>query len=723
MASIVEESPEEIYLSLQKHLPIKNKLTSSAIALPNSSKKGYSSIYRNSYNPSKLYSKIHPSLSTLYELFEFGYYFNSNRPALGVREKLKDGKFGKYIWQDYKTIRQRRNNFGSGIFYVLENNPFKNDNESHKYLKYDPLQNDKSFVLTIFSHNRPEWALTDLTTIAYSITNSALYDTLGKDTSRYILALTVSPIIICSKEKIKVLIELKKINQAELSSLIVIVSMDDLEDSPENKELSLLAEQYKIMLFDLRTVEKFGESHPLAPIAPSPNTNFTISFTSGTTATPKGVVLTHENAVAGVSWRYTKSFKHADPDRVISFLPMAHIYERANAQYYLSSGAAIGYPSGRTPATLFDDVRELQPNVLATVPRMLNKLEATIKALTIQNNSNPKIRDLFTKAINEKLKLHSAPTEEDTNTAHKDHDHLLDSLRAKMGMSSVQTMSTGSSPIDPRTIRFVKAALNVGISNGYGSTESFAGFVSSFKFDHNPGSIGPIGVSTECRLKDIPAMNYTSKDEEGPRGEFLLRGPQIFKEYYKDPKSTLESFDEDGWFHTGDVARIDPKNGNKIYIIDRVKNFFKLSQGEFISPEKIENLYLSSNPIIQQVFIHGNSLNSYLVGIVGLDPLTIENYLQSKFNSKLTNQSEIIAFLNEPQQKKFILSDFNSAIGDNLQGFEKLHNIEIFFNPLTVETGVITPTAKIKRPNCTKFFDKNLKALYDEGSILRNEKL
>ncbi|KAI5966181.1 uncharacterized protein KGF55_000490 [Candida pseudojiufengensis] len=705
MSSLVQESPEEILELLKKKLPIPSRLTSTAIELSNTSTDGYSSIYRNSYDPSKLYSKLHPSLTTLYEFFEFGYHFNSKNKALGIREVLNDGKFGDYIWQDYKTIRERRNNFGSGIFYVLENNPF-----GAKF-NYDPFGNYKSFVLAIFSHNRPEWALTDLTCIAYSITNTALYDTLGADTSRYILALTEAPIVVCSKEKIKPLIELKR--NHNLNNLIVIVSMDDLDNS---NDLYKLAEKNKIKLYDQRTVEEFGKSKPLNPIPPTSETTFTISFTSGTTAAPKGVVLTHGNAVSGLCWRFSRTF--GEPDIIMSFLPMAHIYERANAQFYLCNGASIGYPSGRTPLTLFDDVKVLKPTVLATVPRMLNKLESTIKSLTI-NNPDPKIRQTFTKAISEKLKLHSQPNIDDNNSPHIDYDPLLNSLREKIGMGSIKTMTTGSSPIDPRTIKFVKAALNVGISNGYGSTESFAGFLSSFKFDPEPGSIGPIGITTECRLTDIPSMNYTSKDIEGPRGELLLRGPQIFKEYYKDAKATSEAFDEFGWFHTGDVARIDSKKGNHIYIIDRVKNFFKLAQGEFVSPEKIENLYLSSNPLIQQIFIHGNSLESYLVGIIGLDP----ELIKEKFKINNLNQIEFLKFLNEPKNKKQILIELNSSIGDSLQGFEKLHNVEFNINPLTVEENLITPTFKIKRPNCIKFFENNLKKLYGEGSILRNEKL
>ncbi|KAI5968836.1 hypothetical protein KGF57_000068 [Candida theae] len=719
--SLIQETPERIFEMLKEKLPLESRLVDKAVAVPGSEEKGHSPVYRNAYSPDQLITKLHPSLDTLYTLFEFGYKFSENQKAFGVREKLPDGSFGKYQWQDYRTIKQRRNNLGSGIFFVLENNPFRTKSDIHQNLNYDPNRKGDSFILTIFSHNRPEWALADLTSIAYSITNTALYDTLGPNTSRYILELTESPIVLCSRENITKLIDLKK-QSDKMVNLIVIVSMDKL-DGTDDARLKNLAAANQIALFDFEHVEKLGEANPLAPIPPTPDTKFTISFTSGTTgANPKGVVLTHENAVAGLVFRYGRGF---DPGsvRLYSFLPMAHIYERSNIQYALSVGAEIGFPQGKSPLTMLDDVKELQPTGLATVPRILSKLEAGIKANTINNNEKPLVKYLYTKAITEKMRLQAQANEDDTNSSHLFYDVLLNALRKKMGLGSVKVMSTGSSPVSPETIKFLKAALNVGISNGYGSTESFAGFISSKQFDHNPGSIGAIGVTAECRLKDIPEMNYTSKDAEGPRGELLLRGPQIFKEYYKNPEATAEAFDKDGWFCTGDVARIDTANNNQVYVFDRVKNFFKLAQGEFVTPEKIENTYLAANPHIQQIFVHGNSLESYLVGIIGLDPTTVGGYIKAKFNDEINDPNDILRFLNDPRNKKEFLLDLNAAVKDQLQGFERLHNVEIYFNPLTIEREVVTPTQKIRRPICTKYFQDNLNKMYREGSLLRSEKL
>lgn len=719
--SLIEESSERIYELIRETVPLAPLLLSKAIALPNSEEKGFSPIYRSAYSPDKLITKMHPSLDTLYALFEFGYQFYKDRRAFGVRKKLPDGTAGRYQWQNYRTVRQRRNNLGSGIFFVLENNPYRSKSEIHQNLAYEPLKKNESFVLTIFSPNRPEWALADMACIAYSITNTALYDTLGPATSQYILELTESPIVLCSKDKIERLVALKRANPS-LTNLIVIVSMDKLDDV-KDAHLKPLAAANQISLYDYDQVEKLGEGNPLAPIPPTPDTAFTISFTSGTTgAHPKGVVLTHENAVAASTFRFVKDFKPSNV-RLYAYLPMAHIFERGNIQQALTVGAEVGFPLSSTIATLYDDARELQPSPLPTVPRILSKLYAAVKAETVNNTEKPWVKYIYTRAINEKLRLQAEQKDDDVNPRHPVYDVFLDALREKLGLKSVEYLVTGSSPNSPNTLKFLKAALNIGISNGYGSTESFAGIMRTKSFDHNPGSVGPIGITTECRLKDFPEMNYTTRDKGGPRGELLLRGPQIFKKYYKNPEATAEAFDKNGWYHTGDVARVDTENNNQVFIIDRVKNFFKLAQGEFVSPERIENTYLASNPHLHQLFVHGNSLESFLVGIVGLDPVTIGAYLKDKFDDEIRNQSDILRLLNDPVNKKKFLLDLNASVKHQLQGFEKLHNIEIYFEPLTVEREVITPTQKIRRSLCTKFFQENLDRMYLEGSILKNERL
>ncbi|EMG50698.1 hypothetical protein G210_1539 [Candida maltosa Xu316] len=644
---------------------------------------------------------------------------NADKPALGKRIKNPDGTFGEYVFENYGTVRRRRNNLGSGVFFILENNPYKTDSEAHKRMKYDPEKKTEGFILTIFSHNRPEWAICDLASVAYSITNTALYDTLGPNTGKYILNLTESPIIICSKEKIKILINLKRENPEELKNLIAIVSIDDLEEG--DIELRNLGHENKITVYDMKEVETLGEIHPLPPIEPTPDTVFTITFTSGTTgANPKGVVLKNRNAVAAITFVLCTLASRFNPVNY-SFLPLAHIYERLVLQHALVVGTKVGYPQGPSTLTLFDDIKVLKPDNLSLVPRVITKLEGAIKAQTIKNDANPMLKSLYTSAINAKMELQAKKENEHKNPPLLVYDRLLNMLRKKMGLEKVEIITTGSAPISPSTIRFLKASLNIGVAQGYGMSESFAGFMASSRFETESASCGPIGVTCEIKLKDLPEMGYTSKDKGGPRGELLVRGYQIFEGYYKNPEETAKSFDKDGWFHTGDVARINSEN--RVFIIDRVKNFFKLAQGEYVTPEKIEGMYLSKFPYIAQAYVHGDSTESFLVGIIGLDPVIATQYIKQRFNDTIENKDDIIQFFKSTRNRKILLEDMNQSIVNRLHGFEKLHNIFVDFEPLTVAREVVTPTMKIRRAVARKFFKNEIEKMYAEGSLIKDTKL
>ena len=189
----------------------------------------------------------------------------------------------------------------------------------------------------------------------------------------------------------------------ELSNLITLVSMDDL--TTEDSILKNYAHENNITVFDIKQVEKLGEINQLDPIPPTPETEFTITFTSGTTgANPKGVVLTHKNAAAGVTFLYC-NFMGKENVRFYSFLPLAHIYERANIQFALSLGSAIGFPQGPSPLTLLDDVKVLKPDLLALVPRVYTKLEAAIRAQTINNMEKPWLQSIFLLPLMQKWKL------------------------------------------------------------------------------------------------------------------------------------------------------------------------------------------------------------------------------------------------------------------------------------------------------------------------------
>ncbi len=193
-------------------------------------------------------------------------------------------------------------------------------------------------------------------------------------------------------------------------------------------------------------------------------------------------------------------------------------------------------------------------------------------------------------------------------------------------------MVTGSAPIDKAVIDFLKICFSCPIVEGYGLTESAAGTCIMDVEDTVTGHVGGPIEAVKFRLKDLPEMNYTSADKPYPRGEICMTGPCIFKGYYKRTDKTSEAFDEEGWFMTGDVGMVYP-NGS-IKIIDRSKNIFKLSQGEYIAPEKIEQI-MGLSKWIAQVFLYGDSFQNACVALVVPEEETVMKWASAngKFKS------------------------------------------------------------------------------------------
>ena len=184
-------------------------------------------------------------------------------------------------------------------------------------------------------------------------------------------------------------------------------------------------------------------------------------------------------------------------------------------------------------------------------------------------------------------------------------------MKAAIG-GRVRVMVSGSAPLSAKTINFLKICFCCPLQEGYGLTETLA-VTAMDATDHRAGLVGGLSPAVEMKLVDVPDMKYLSSDKPYPRGEICFRGNSIFKGYFRQPDKTKEVLDENGWFHTGDIGEI--HEGGTLKIIDRKKNIFKLSQGEYIAPEKLEQAYLKSK-YIGQIFIHGEPTQNFIVAFI-----------------------------------------------------------------------------------------------------------
>uniref|UniRef100_A0A060SX12 ARAD1A09768p n=1 Tax=Blastobotrys adeninivorans TaxID=409370 RepID=A0A060SX12_BLAAD len=682
-----------------------------AKAVPGTKAPGYSEIYRNVVSQDRVISSMHPSVRTMYDAFKVVLSKFPNRDCLGERVYDESTKSWakKYKYYTYSEIAQRRTDFAAGLVRVVAQN----------CNGLTPSPNSK-YIVGIYGPNCVNWIVADLACQTQALTSVCLYDTLGPETSEYILNFTKSPVLILSSPNIPKILRLK----SKLPHLKVIISLDRLTNDHEyepagGSRRDFLAEwsaQEGVALYTMDEVEDLGKTHPIQHQPPTRDDIYAINFTSGTTGNPKGALLPHSNIVAAVTMcrsvmEYVDS-ANAPQKTFFSLLPLAHIYERITMNASMYSGVRQAYPHG--PLTeIMDDIAVVKPHGVAMVPRILNRIATAIKSVTIE--AEGLAGNLSRKAHAAKLaRLHSTG-----NIHHPIWDALWSrKIRKNLGFENLEFVTTGSAPLSKENIDFLKVALSAEIVQGYGLTESNSGVCLSQKTEANAGSCGPIAPTCEVRLRDVPDYGYSSDDKPEPRGEIMLRGPQIFRGYYMNEEKTLEAFDEDGWFHTGDVGKIDALG--RIHIIDRVKNFFKLAQGEYIGAEKIENVYLSRSSHIGQIFVHGESTETFLVAIAGVNPDIYAPWVSRLLGKRIapTDIEGLSATFNDEKVRKEFLKVLNKAVEPGvLQGFERIKNIVLGLEPLSPNNDTMTPTLKVKRNVAAKVFANEVKQMYKEGPV------
>lgn len=624
---------------------------------------------------------------TLYDVVRRGARVSKNGPMLGQRIEQIDGE-QPYVWMSYNEVIER----SLAVARSLR--------------KLGQAAGQETFI-GIYSRNRPEWIIVEQATYAYSNVLVPLYDTLGIDASAFIVNQTGIQIIICDHES-KVTGLLDKKNECESLKYIVLIGALKIPAELEVKALAL-----GVQLLTFGQFEEIGRyargTGELLP--PSPDDLCTICYTSGTTGTPKGVMLTHGNIVADVTT--LDYFKYSDinnKDVMISFLPLAHMFERVAQTSIYMEGGSVGFYSGDIQR-LADDIKTLQPTLMPVVPRVLNRLYDKVMAEV----SKSKFRKfLLDSAISvKKGEINSWIVRNNTLIDQIVFKKIRDNLGGR-----VKLMLTGSAPISEEVLTFIRCALGCFVVEGYGQTECVAACSITIEGDSTPGHVGVPSPCNAIKLVDVPELNYFAKDKAG---EICIKGHNVFRGYYKMPEQTRDVLDTDGWLHTGDIGRWTERGTLKI--VDRKKHIFKLAQGEYVAPEKIENIYLRSK-YVAQCFIYGESLKNYLIGIVVPDLETLRDAAKSDLD--IDDNGSLEALCKEKKVKKFILDDM-TAIGKSagLHSFEQAKDIHLSPEQFTIENDLLTPTLKSKRPKLKLRYQKEIDDMYngnDTAEPLKSQK-
>ncbi|NXG33335.1 ACSL5 ligase, partial [Dromaius novaehollandiae] len=603
---------------------------------------------------------------TMYEVFQRGLHVSGNGSCLGYRKPNQP-----YQWLTYKQVLDRAEYLGSGL------------------LQKGCKQSSNQFI-GIFAQNRPEWIISEYACYTYSLVAVPLYDTLGPDAIVYIVNKADMSTVICDKpEKAQILLD--NCEQGKIPCLKTVILMDLFDNEVKDRGAKLGVE-----ILALQEVEELGRNNIVEPVPPKPEDVCIVCFTSGTTGSPKGAMLTHENVVADAAafLKCTENtFECTSSDISMSYLPLAHMFERVVQTVVYSCGGKVGFFQGDIKL-LTDDMKTLKPTLFPVVPRLLNRTYDKIQS----GAKSPVKKFLLNFAVTMKM----AEVKQGIIRNDSIWDQLIfKRVQETMG-GRVRIMVTGAAPISPSVLTFLRAALGCQIFEAYGQTECSAGCTFSMPGDWTAGHVGAPLACNIIKLDDVEEMNYYSSNNEG---EVCIKGPNVFKGYLKDPEKTAEAIDKDGWLHTGDIGKWMP-NGT-LKIIDRKKNIFKLAQGEYIAPEKIENIYIRSAPLAQ-VFVHGESLRSSLVGIVVPDPETLP-----EFAAKLGIKGSYEDVCKNPAVKKAILEDIVKLGKEaGLKSFEQVKDLYIHTEMFSVENGLLTPTLKAKRAELAKFFQNQIEALY-----------
>ncbi|WP_411973313.1 AMP-dependent synthetase/ligase [Sphingobacterium sp. Lzh-3] len=410
-----------------------------------------------------------------------------------------------------------------------------------------------------------------------------------------------------------------------------------------------------------------------------------IIYTSGTTGNPKGVMLSHKNLLADtLSSEY--SFPVERGDRALSFLPVCHAYERVFQYVYMYKGLTIFF--AQSMDTIGEDFKSVKPHIFSAVPRVLEKVYEKIMATGEQLTGVKRKLFFWSLSIGEQYKLEGRTWWYDLqlNIARK---LVFSKWREALG-GDIKGIASGSAALQERLIRLYMAA-GIPIYEGYGLTEAGPCIaVNCYKRGMKIGTVGLPLIHIEIKLADD--------------GEILTKGENNMIGYYKNPEATAEAI-KDGWLYTGDIGEW--VDGKFLKIIDRKKEMFKTSGGKYIVPQQIESKLVESS-FIEQAMVLGEG-RKFPAALIVPNYNNLLEWSRSAFPT-LANLSRL-DFLNSPELKQKIESELN-RINQNFGSWEQVKKFILVPDEMTVETGELTPTLKMKRKVILQKYEQEIEDIY-----------
>ena len=587
-------------------------------------------------------------------LFDFPYYqlekFNSIPDALVTKQNG--------VWNKTSTEE-----------YIAQSNTI-----SRALIKMDIQKNDK--IAIISSNNRTEWHIMDIGVLQTGAQTVPIYPTIGEEDYEYILNHSGS--ILCFVSDIEVYNKVKNI-QANVPALKEVYSFNEIEGCENWTSLLTLGADTS----NQDVVEDRKNNVTTQDLA-------TIIYTSGTTGKPKGVMLSHQNIVSNVLNSARRIPFEPGKNTALSFLPICHIFERMILYLYQYYGVSVYF--GESIEKISDNIKEVRPNVITAVPRLLEKVYDKIYAKGAELTGIKKA--LFFWAINLGLRYEPYGANGFWYELQLKIARKLIFSKWKEGLGgNLDLMASGSAALQPRLTR-VFAAAEIPVMEGYGLTETSP--VISVNDMRNKGfKIGTVG-------KLIDGVEVKIAED----GEILCKGPNVMIGYYKDEEKTKEAL-ANGYFHTGDIGNIDAEGFLKI--TDRKKEMFKTSGGKYIAPQLIENTMIQSR-FIEQIMVIGDGEKMPAAFIQPSFEFIKEweklhGIEVGKTNQEIISNPKVIARIQEE------VDHLNAKFGN----WEKIKRFELTPDVWSIDGGQLTPTLKLRRKIVLEMYKPLYEKIYGQS--------
>ena len=582
-------------------------------------------------------------------LFDFPYYQLENYPQEAALVSKENGAWVKTSTQQYID---QANAISRGL------------------IKLGVKANDKVAIISMT--NRTQWNICDIGILQTGAQDVPIYPTISEQDYEYVLNHSESKYVFVSCKEV-----LDKINKikANVPTLLGVYSFEDIDGCDSWQEVITLGNDNQDLQQEVQKRMDAVHEDDLA----------TLIYTSGTTGRPKGVMLSHKNIACNAKHSKGRLPIEMGKSKALSFLPVCHIYERMLLYMYQYCGVSIHF--AESLETISDNLKEIHPEVMTAVPRLLEKVYDKIIAKGADLTGVKK--KLFFWAVD--LGLQWEPYGQNGwvyETKLKVARKLIFSKWQEALGGNLKAIASGSAALQPRLARVFNAA-GCPVMEGYGLTETSPVVTVNDMRDggFRIGSVGKALPDTEVKIAED--------------GEILIKGPQVMQGYYKDPEQTAEVL-KNGYFHTGDIGEID--NDGFLKITDRKKSMFKTSGGKYVAPQLIENAMKQSS-FIEQILVVGDG-EKMPAALIQPNWEWIKQWSSIKGND--ISLDTAVACKDEK-----LISRIQQEIDFHNEGFgnwEKVKTFQLTPDLWSIEAGHLTPTMKSKR----KVIKEMYKDLYEK---------